>query len=114
LAQVAAHFSEQIKGSHFRSGHTNLSVRTTAISTATCFTLQEMPCSVRFGLADVIEVPSWKEETKQMHYVAQAQLHDMEGALDMETVARVSRIVFRAAVLVGCMAACAALDVVPL
>eukprot|EP00930_Biecheleria_cincta_P098582 TRINITY_DN90242_c0_g1_i1.p1 TRINITY_DN90242_c0_g1~~TRINITY_DN90242_c0_g1_i1.p1 ORF type:complete len:109 (+),score=15.82 TRINITY_DN90242_c0_g1_i1:52-378(+) len=73
--------------------------------------------SVHFGLADVIEVPSWKDETKEMHYGTNEirdQPFNMDGALDVEGVAVACRVAFRAASILGFMFACAALDLVPM
>eukprot|EP00930_Biecheleria_cincta_P063875 TRINITY_DN49407_c0_g1_i1.p1 TRINITY_DN49407_c0_g1~~TRINITY_DN49407_c0_g1_i1.p1 ORF type:complete len:189 (-),score=32.42 TRINITY_DN49407_c0_g1_i1:258-824(-) len=70
--------------------------------------------TVRFQPAEVIKVPSWKEELKQMHYSRHdedvVEHLDLDDTLETVRAALFSRTTLQVVVAVGSMAAYAALD----
>lgn len=70
--------------------------------------------TVRFQPAVVIKVPSWKEETRRMHYSRDAEDEgegfDLDDTLDKVRAALFSRTALQLVVAVGSMAAYSALD----
>lgn len=70
--------------------------------------------TVRFQPAVVIKVPSWKEDTKKMHYSRDdedvVEDFDFDDILEKVSAALFSRTALRVVVAVGSMAAYAALD----